>query len=81
MPTIAPGIDASVMARPIASSSRVAVGASSTAPASVLDVTDSSGVAGPVDEHPASAIIAVPNTATTNRRFRDIESPADTKRL
>jgi hypothetical protein len=80
MPTTAPGIDASVMARPIASSSRVAVGASSTAPACVLDVTDSAGVGGTVDEHPASAIIAVPNTATTVRRFRDIERP-DTTRL
>jgi hypothetical protein len=47
----------------------------------VLDVTDSSGVAGIVDEHPASAIIAVPNTATTNRRFRDAESRVDTARL
>jgi hypothetical protein len=81
MPTIAPGIDASVIARPIASSSRLAVGASSTAPAAVLDVTDSSGVTGTGDEHPASAIIAVPNTATTDRRIRDIESPADTKRV
>jgi hypothetical protein len=47
----------------------------------VPDVTDSSGATGTVDEHPASAIIAVPNTATTDRRARDIESPVNTKQL
>jgi hypothetical protein len=66
MPTIAPGIDASVIACPIAASSWVANGALASTP----DVADPTGVDGTVDEHADDATIKVAIIATTTGRMR-----------